>query len=116
MIVVMLIGIIAALAIPRFMNTTASTKQTEAKGILKQIYTLERTYFQEHGTYTDDIAALGVELMTQRWYTYSVVSTGTDFTATANAPDPGIDDDPAPDTWVVDGTGLITAVSDDTEN
>jgi len=98
------------------MNTTASTKQAEAKGILKQIYTLERSYFQEYGTYTDDIAALGVELMAKKWYEYSIISTSTTFTAMANAPDPGIDDDATPDTWTVDGSGAIVAVSDDTKH
>ena len=116
MIVVVIIGIIAALAIPRFMNTTARTKQVEAKGILKQIYTMERSWFQEHGSYTDDIAALGVELMAQRWHEYSIVTNGVSFTATAHAAAPGVDDDPAPDTWIVDSTGEIRAVSDDVKN
>ncbi|MFQ5454490.1 MAG: type IV pilin protein, partial [Candidatus Zixiibacteriota bacterium] len=34
MIVVVIIGILAALAIPRFMQTTTKTKQSEAKLIL----------------------------------------------------------------------------------
>jgi type IV pilus assembly protein PilA len=116
MIVVVIIGILAALAIPRFMNTTARTKQVEAKGILKQIYTLERSWFQEHGSYTDDIVALGVQLMAKRWHEYSIVTDGVSFTATAHAADPGIDDDPTPDTWIVDGSGAIIALSDDVKN
>ena len=38
MIVVVIIGILAALAIPRFMQSTTKTKQSEVKFILKQIY------------------------------------------------------------------------------
>ena len=41
MIVVVIIGILAALAIPRFMTATVKSKQSEAKGILKQMYTME---------------------------------------------------------------------------
>jgi type IV pilus assembly protein PilE len=116
MIVVILIGIIAALAVPRFMNTSARSKQSEAQGILKQVYTLERTYFQEHGMYTDDMTALGMELMDHRWYQYTIVANGTTFTATATSPDPGIDDDPTPDIWSIDGDGVIVCVSDDVHN
>ncbi len=118
MIVVIIMGVLASLAIPRFMNTTARAKQSEVRGILKQIYTQERCYYQEFDTYTDDIPTLGIEIvkkMGNSWYNYSITinGNGTSFTATAHAPDPGIDDDPTPDTWTVDGTGSIVCVSDD---
>ena len=51
MIVVVIIGILAALAIPRFMATSGKAKKSEAKTILKQLYQLERAYFQEHDAY-----------------------------------------------------------------
>jgi len=38
MIVVVIIGILAALAIPRYMAVSTKNKQSEAKLILKQIY------------------------------------------------------------------------------
>ena len=63
MIVVVIIGILAALAIPRFMTASTKSKQSEAKQILKQIYVMERAYFQEKGSYTNDLDALGVQLM-----------------------------------------------------
>lgn len=115
-IVVIIIGVLAALAIPRFMNTTARSKQAEAQGILKQIYTLERSYYQEHDVYTDNVTALGIEIMGQTWYTYTIEIQGTNFIATANAADPGIDDDPTPDTWSIDGTGVMVCVSNDVLN
>jgi type IV pilus assembly protein PilA len=51
MIVVVIIGILAALAIPRFMRATTKAKQTEAKQILKQIYVMQRAYRQQYDTY-----------------------------------------------------------------
>ena len=51
MIVVVIIGILAALAIPRFMEATKKAKVTEGKGILKQIYVAARAYYQENGEY-----------------------------------------------------------------
>lgn len=116
MIVVVIMGILAALAIPRFMYASARTKQSEAKGLLKQIYTMERSYYQENGTYTEDIDALGIEIMASSWYDYTIVSNGTNFVATATAPDPGIDEDPTPDIWTVNNTGVITCTSNDVWN
>jgi prepilin-type N-terminal cleavage/methylation domain-containing protein len=46
MIAVIIVGVLATLAIPRFMNSSIGAKQTEAQGILKQIYTLENGYFR----------------------------------------------------------------------
>jgi len=51
MVVIVIIGILAALAIPRFMQATNKSKATEFKPILKQIYTLQEAYKQEHDKY-----------------------------------------------------------------
>jgi prepilin-type N-terminal cleavage/methylation domain-containing protein len=113
MIAVIIVGVLATLAIPRFMNSSIGAKQTEAQGILKQIYTLENGYFQEHAVYTDDLNRLGVELLGNNRYSYSIVATPTTFLATANVPSPGLDNDLAPDTWTIDNTGRLTCTSDD---
>ncbi len=51
MIVVVIIGILAALAIPRFMAATTKSKMSEAKTMLKQVHVLMRSYYQESDTY-----------------------------------------------------------------
>jgi len=117
MIVVVIIGILAALAIPRFMQATTKSKQSEAKQLLKQIYTMERTYRQGSNppTYGDNGASIaagvggtfpdiGVEVMVSALYTYSIVAAQNTFTATATA---DLDDDPTVDTWTIDDTGVL---------
>lgn len=104
MIVVVIIGILAALAIPRFMQATVKSRQSEAKGILKQIYTMERTFRQETGAYSVDLNGIGVEVPATAIYAYAVVLNGTGFTATATA---NLDDDATIDTWTIDDTGLL---------
>jgi prepilin-type N-terminal cleavage/methylation domain-containing protein len=52
MIVVVIIGILAAIAIPRFSQVSKNSKQSEAGPILSQICTLEQSYFQRYDTYT----------------------------------------------------------------
>jgi len=115
MIVVVIIGILAALAIPRFMQATTKSKQSEAKGILKQIYTMERTYRQENGAYlacavAADFNTLGVELPATAVYSYTVAVAGAGFTATATAE---LDGDATIDTWTIDDTGLLTNTIND---
>jgi len=63
MIVVVIIGILAALAIPRFTQASARAKEKEADGILKQIYTLQNAYYANNGTY----AASDADLKTVGW-------------------------------------------------
>ncbi len=122
MIVVVIIGILAALAIPRFMQATTKSKQSEAKQILKQIYTMERTYRQENGVYyaggpADSstgtaLATLGVEVMPSALYSYTVtVTAGTAFTATATAT--GLDDDATNDVWTIDQNGNLVNTTND---
>jgi type IV pilus assembly protein PilE len=129
MIVVVIIGILAAMAIPRFMRASVKTKQTEARLILKQIYTMERAYRQEKDCYYPGdgsavvaqpggvIAPLNVEIMPAVYYSYSVTGDATSFTATAGSKSTtGLDDDPALDVWTIDQNGTLTCVSDDSQN
>ena len=51
MISVLIIGIISALAIPRFARVTAKVRKKEAFGILRQIYVLETAYYMSEGHY-----------------------------------------------------------------
>lgn len=127
MIVVVIIGILAALAIPRFMRATTKSKQSEAKQILKQIYVMERSYRQEKDVYwipaggtvanagaPTSFATIGIEIMLSARYSYTLTSTdagATNFTATATS---GIlDDDATVDTWTIDETGFLQVTSDD---
>jgi len=122
MIVVVIIGILAALAIPRFMRATTKSKQSEARQILKQIYTMQRAYRQEYDGYWGNgltasaanktgFARIGVDIMDNARYTYSIVAVVDAFTATATS---GIlDDDADVDTWTIDQDGNLICVADD---
>jgi type IV pilus assembly protein PilA len=57
MIVVAIIGILAAIAIPNFLKFQAKSKQSEAKTNLKGIYTAETGYFGENNAYSGFDAA-----------------------------------------------------------
>jgi prepilin-type N-terminal cleavage/methylation domain-containing protein len=129
MIVVVIIAILAAMAIPRFMRASAKSKQTEAKLVLKQIYTMQRAYRQEHDNYYPggggssvaqpggSFGALHVEIMTPAYYSYSVTGDITSFLATAGSKSAtGLDDDPTLDIWTIDHSGNLTCVTDDSQD
>jgi prepilin-type N-terminal cleavage/methylation domain-containing protein len=51
MVVIVIIGVLASLAIPRFMGVTDKAKLSEFKPVLKQAVTLYNAYYQEHETF-----------------------------------------------------------------
>jgi prepilin-type N-terminal cleavage/methylation domain-containing protein len=123
MIVVVIIGILAALAIPRFMRASTKSKQSEAKQILKQIYTMERTYRQDHAAYwgagvTASAAApngfntIGVEIMPTANYSYTI-TTADATTLLATAVCGILDDDAQVDSWTIDHNGDLQCTADD---
>lgn len=119
MIVVVIIGILAALAIPRFMQATTKSKQSEAKQLLKQVYTMQRTYRQANGSYGDDgvtaaagaqFPLIGVEIMVGAQYSYTMTAAQNSFTCVATA---NLDDDATVDTWQIVQTGALTNTIND---
>lgn len=130
MVVVAIIGILAAIAIPNFITYTTKAKQAEVKTLLKALHTSELSYFSENGFFTDDVNALEWEPKTSCTYRYSVGTTyiGSQNTggnpmnnATAGAGHDNftavgwanIDDDSAVDTWQVTQIYSLTNVYDD---
>jgi type IV pilus assembly protein PilA len=59
MIVVAIIGILAAIAIPNFIKFQARSKQGEAKANLKAWFTTQRAYLQEKDRYSVNILSIG---------------------------------------------------------
>ena len=121
MIIVVILGIFAALAIPRFMNSAAKAKQTEAKQMLKQIYVMQTTHRQEYDSYClngvtansdnpNTFDQIGVKIDTVARYTYVMTASADTFTCTATA---NLDDDKTQDIWIIDQNGKVACISDD---
>jgi type IV pilus assembly protein PilE len=124
MIVVAIIGILVGLAVPKFTKATVKAKQTEAKLLLNQIYVMEQTYREEFDTYwippdgiaasansPDAFAGLGIEIMAQARYTYTITSSGNGFIAQAVATN--LDNDESEDRWQIDQNGKLLAMVND---
>lgn len=138
MIVVAIIGILAAIAIPNFLKYQAKSKQSEAKTNLKGIFTSETAYFSEANSYgpldvvgfalagdkaksyafsVDDAAwvgnPVGAALTTPSPVPALIGNAGppidyTSFTAGAKA---NIDSDATVDYWIVDSENTLSNVT-----
>jgi type IV pilus assembly protein PilA len=96
MIVVAIIGILAAIAIPNFLRYQAKTKQSEAKTNLSAVFSEEVSYFGEENTYGSK-QSIGWVPAGRTRYQYSVtVHNATGFTAQATG---NIDTDATIDVW-----------------
>jgi type IV pilus assembly protein PilA len=136
MIVVAVIGILAAIAIPNYMKYQAKAKQSEAKINMKGVFTVEMTYFTENNKYTGDFNELNWIPVGPYKYAYFI---GVDMQglknlnvsdATSEGADPpaagasgftavawgNIDSDPQYDVWEITDKKPLTNVFDDVKN
>lgn len=76
MIVVVIIGILAAIAIPKFSTISKRSKEAEAGPILKQLHTLQERYAMKMGQYATDIDDLegGTENYNGQYYSFALTS------------------------------------------
>ena len=113
MIVVAIIGILAAIAIPNFMRYQAKSKQSEAKVNLGSIYTSEVTYQAERDTFVATVANLDWTAAgtTNQRYLYTLAGANTSqFSAWATG---DIDGDATTDAWRIDQVKLLTNTVND---
>lgn len=113
MVVLVIIGILVLLALPRLEPMVTKAKETEAKLMLKQVYTLEKSYKYEHDVYSASLADIGFEqdsLVTQGGrarYKISIVSADANtFLAEATAV-VDFNGNGRFNVWTVDQTGDI---------
>lgn len=61
MVVLVIVGVLVLLALPKLMPVITKAKATEAKLQLKQIYTLQQTYRYEYDHFSTSLAEIGFE-------------------------------------------------------
>ena len=79
MIVVAIIGILAAIAIPNFIRFQARSKQSEAKTNLKALFTAQKSFFGEKDRYETQGSIIGFSPEASNRYFYAVDSDCTNF-------------------------------------
>ncbi|MBO2693025.1 type IV pilin protein [Shewanella algae] len=88
MITVVIIGILAAIAYPSYVQYIAKSTRAEAHAALMRLANLQEQYYLDNRTYATDMTKLGLNaspFITENGH-YSIASTGTgSFTLTATA-------------------------------
>lgn len=119
MIVVVIIGILTSLAIPRFTGASTRAKQSEARLILRQVYTMQHSYHQFSSFYGDAgvtasaggvFPQIGVEIMAGARYSFVMVAAANSFICTATS---NLDGDPTVDVWTIDQDGVLSNTIND---
>ena len=93
MVVIIIVGILAAIAVPLYLHYSEMTKVREALGIIKAIKTsqkVEKMRTLNYYTATGDMASTiflkkGIDLKDSLYFTYETVGDADTFTVTATA-------------------------------
>lgn len=109
MIVVAIIGILAALAIPSFRHYQTRARQAEARTNLKSIFTAQKSYYGEHQTYLDLLDAVGFSPEFNNRYSYYGGASGIEHRVALGNPSLS----PAASTSCPDVNGIGTISTDE---
>ena len=114
MVVLVIIGILALLALPRFTSITTKAKTAEAKRMLSLVHTLQESYRLEYDVYAQELAQTGYEQTllipdggTARYRITVENADASSFVVLATSV-VDFDKDGVFNVWQVDQTGKIT--------
>lgn len=77
-VIVAVVGILAAIAIPNFLKFQCKAKQSEAKTNLSGLFVAEKAFYGEYNFYTTDLKALNWQPDGSPMYLYGFVEAGPD--------------------------------------
>lgn len=82
--VVIIIGIVASIAIPMYQKAAENSHKAEATSTLSTIWAAEKRYHIDNKTYTGRLDELDIDIPASAYYAFSIASaTADDFTARA---------------------------------
>ena len=83
-IVIIVIGILASIALPRYMRVAERARLAEAKNMLSSLRSSQIRYFAQHQDYASSMDNLDIEPGTEKYFNYSAVD-GNATIATVDA-------------------------------
>jgi type IV pilus assembly protein PilA len=107
MVVVGIIGILAAIAVPKLQQFTAKSKQSEARVNLKTIDTMQQAYYAENSTYGTH-ALIGYARPDGAKYTYTGPTASDNSAYTSSASITKLCPGDGADIWTVNQASTIS--------
>jgi prepilin-type N-terminal cleavage/methylation domain-containing protein len=110
MVVIVIVGILSAVAIPKFVDASQKSKASEFPTVLSAIYNGELAYQAQSGVFVTSLQALKdsayVDIaITSTWFSYTMASAcNTSFIATATVNSPGFGSTTSDDYGSIDQT------------
>jgi prepilin-type N-terminal cleavage/methylation domain-containing protein len=89
LIVVVIIGVLAAIAIPKFQSTKGKANAATLKADLRNLATAQEAYYYDHNVYSTSLTAMNVSLssgVTVTWGTVNAAGWGAKVTHPLAAP------------------------------
>ena len=108
MIVVIIVGILASLALPRFITAANKAREAEAKSMLGSIRASQLRYNLEYGDYhvdgdLSDGSALDVDTQTSQYFTYEATDEASGIVGQAEHTWAGLSN------WEINEDGTLTS-------
>ncbi len=113
MVVLVIIGVLVLLAMPKLLPLVTKAKTTEAKLMLKQVHTLEQSYKFENDRYSNSLSEIGFEQTKliseggQARYKIEIVSADEKGFVAQAVSTVDFNNNGVFNVWVVDETGVI---------
>ncbi len=76
-VVIVIIGVLAAFGVPRFMASVERSKAAEAFSFLSAVRDAQERYNARVGTYATDLSTLDIQFNTPKYFTVGTVGPGT---------------------------------------
>ena len=80
-VVIVIIGVLAAFAVPRFLDAVERSKSAESFNYLSAVRAAQERYQTQQGTYADDVSKLDIQMPTPKYFSVGTPTHGTSGTA-----------------------------------
>ncbi len=84
-VVIVIIGVLAAFGVPRFIKSVEKSKASEAFEYLASVRTAQERYQAQYGTYATNVADLDIKASQPKYFTVPLIFTNADTATLADS-------------------------------
>ncbi len=84
-VVIVIIGVLAAFGVPRFLKSVEKAKASESFGYLAAVRSAQERYLAQNGTYADDVAKLDIQYPAPKYFDVGTIGAAS-VSADGNSP------------------------------